>query len=144
MKVNKTLVISVLLIVLALGGGFFAGVTYEKGKTVARNGLYAFGQNGQMMRGRFGGQNGQAFRPVRGQVLSIGQNTMTVKLANGNSEIVVFGQSTQFVKSQVASSSDVTTEDNVVVIGTQNSDGSITAQNVQIIPGSLVTPAPTK
>lgn len=141
MKVNKTLVISALLVILALGGGFLAGITYEKGKTVVRNGFYAETQGGQM-RGRFGGQGRQNFRPVRGQVVSLDKNTMTVKLQNGNTEIVVFGQSTQFAKSSTASASEVQSGDTVMVVGTQNTDGSVTAQDVQINPASL--PAPTK
>ena len=149
MKITKTMVISALLVLLALGGGFFAGMTYQKGKAVVRNGFYAMtqGNQGGMMRGRFGqGQGGQNFRPVRGEVLSLSQNTMTVKLPNGNSEIVVFGQSTQFVKSEAASVSDVKTGDTVMVVGTQNSDGSVTAQNVEVNPpaiGMSGTPAPT-
>lgn len=143
MKINKILVISALLIVVALGGGFLAGITYEKGKSVVRNAMYTFGQNGQV-RGRFGGQAGQNFRPVRGEVVSLDKNSMTVKLPNGNSEIVVFGPSTQFAQSSTASASDVKTGSTVMAVGTQNSDGSVTASDVQINPQSMRSPSPTK
>ncbi|HSD98264.1 MAG TPA: DUF5666 domain-containing protein [Patescibacteria group bacterium] len=135
------MIISALLVILALGGGFFAGMQFQKNRVamVARNGFYqSFGQNGQM-RGRFG-QNGSAFRPVRGQVLSIDPTGLTVKLVDGSSKIVVVSSSTMFAKSTNASESDVKTGDNVMVVGTQNSDGSITASNVEINPGQMPTP----
>lgn len=133
MKVNKTIIFSVLLIILALGGGFFAGVVYQKGKIAVRNGTFAFGQNGQMMRGRFG-QSGQNIRPIRGEVVSLDTNSMTVKLPNGNSVIVIFGTSAQFAKSSSASASDVKNGDTVMIIGVQNNDGTVTAQSVAINP----------
>src|SRR5258706_6762867 len=112
MKANKNIIIAVLLVVLALGGGFFAGMQYEKSKSPS-----LAGGNGQFFR-RFGqnGQNSQAVRPVRGQVLSIDSTGMTVKLMDGTSKIVVVSPSTSFVKSTAASSSDVKSGDTVMVI----------------------------
>ncbi len=139
MKISKSLVIAALLVVLALGGGFFAGMQYQKSQRPAFAG--AAGQ----LRGRFGaGQGNQAFRPVRGQVLSVSDTGMTVKMMDGSSRIVVVSGSTQFMKADSASKSDVKTGDSVMVIGTQNSDGSVTAQNVQINPVRMqVSPSPT-
>ena len=145
---NKNYLIIVLLLIVAVGGGFFAGMKYQQTKSsAARNGVYIFGQNGQsgMMRGRFG-QNGQNFRPVRGQVASVDNNSLTVKLPNGNSMVVVLAPSTQYGKETSATSSDVKSGDTVMVLGTQNSDGSITASNVQInppVPQISPTAAPT-
>jgi len=143
MKINKTMVIAALLIVIALGGGFVAGMQFQKGRALlTRNGSYAtFRQNGQT-RMRFG-QNGQNFRPVRGQVLSIDASGLTVKLSDGSSRIVVVSGTTTFVKSASAAQSDVKTGDTVMVVGTQNSDGSITALDVQINPPALNGPTPT-
>src|SRR5690242_15497846 len=117
MKANKNMIIAALLVVLALGGGFFAGMQYQKSKAPS----FA-GGNGQFFR-RFAqnGQNGQNFRPVRGQVLSIDSTGMTVKMMDGTSKIVVVSPSTMFVKSTSAASSDVKAGDTVMVIGAQNS-----------------------
>lgn len=142
MKISKTVVISALLILVALGAGFFGGMVYQKGKTAIRNGMYTFTQGGQMMRGRFG-QNGQNFRPVRGQVLSIDSNGLTVKLSDGSSKIIVVSPSTQFNKSETATASDIKTGDTIMIVGTQNSDGSVTASDVQINPLTVNRPTPT-
>lgn len=141
MTASKNMIIAVLLIVLALAGGFFAGMQYQKSKAVV-----LMGANGQL-RGRFG-QNAQNFRPVRGQVLSIDATGLTVKMMDGSSRIIVVSGSTVFMKSDTASKSDVKTGDTVMVVGTQNSDGSVTAQNVSINPptmgrGGMPTTAPT-
>ena len=130
---NKNLIIVAVLIILALGGGFFAGMHYQKSQATS---LFV-GANG-VFRGRFGqGAGGQNFRPVRGQVLSIDSTGLTVKLMDGTSKIVVVSPSTSFVKSAAATSSDIKTGDTVMVIGAQNSDGSVTAQDVQINPPSM-------
>ena len=83
--------------------------------------------------GRFG-QSGQnaAFRPVRGQVLNMDSNSLTVKMSDGSTKLVVLSSSTAFMQSTKAVLSDVKTGDTVNVVGTQNSDGSVTAQDVQI------------
>jgi len=144
MKVSKAMVISVILVVLALGGGFFAGMQYQKSRpSFMMTSGFGGGQYGQF-RGRFaqgGGQGGNTtFRPVRGQVLSVDANGLTVKLPDGSSKIVVISSSTNLMKSAPATSSDITAGETVTVIGTQNSDGSITASNVQINPQMSPTP----
>lgn len=133
MKVNKNLIIATLLVVLALGGGFFAGMQYQKQKAPS-----LAGGNGQFFRriGQ-GGQSGQNFRPIRGQVLSIDDTGMTVKMMDGSSKIIVVSGSTMFVKSTTAAKTDIKSGDTVMVLGTQNSDGSVTAQDVQINPPAM-------
>ena len=61
-------------------------------------------------------------------------DSITVKLSNGSTEIVVLSASTAFMQSTKAALSDVKTGDTVNVVGTANSDGSVTAQQVQINP----------
>lgn len=132
MTASKNMIIAVLLIVLALGGGFFAGMQYQKSKVTV-----LAGANGQFRRFGGNGAAGQNFRPVRGQVLSIDDTGMTVKMTDGSSKIVVVSGSTTFVKSATAAKTDIKSGDTVMVIGTQNSDGSVTAQDVQINPPAI-------
>lgn len=144
---NMIMVVAIVLIILAGAGGFFGGMMYQKnqssplgamGTNGARNGNYAarFGQNGQ---------NAANFRPVRGQVLNMNTNSLTVKLSNGSTQIVVLSASTAFMQSTKAALNDVKTGDTVNVVGTANSDGSVTAQQVQINPpqGGLARPTGT-
>lgn len=132
MNKNTMMIVSAILVVIAAVGGFFGGMQYQKGNAgsnLIQGGNGAFRQRSGMM-----GQNGQNVRPVRGQVLSQSSNTLTVKLSDGNTKIVVLSGSTVYLKSTAASQIDLKTGDTVNVIGTQNSDGSVTAQDVQLSP----------
>jgi Cu/Ag efflux protein CusF len=140
MNKNTMLIIAVILIVVALLGGFFGGMMYQKNQSST---LSAAGRGN--FAGRFGqaGQNAAAFRPVRGQVLSTSTNSLTVKMSDGSTKIVVLSSTTAFMQSTQAALSDVKTGDTVNVVGTQNSDGSVTAQQVQINPptgGAMIRP----
>lgn len=127
------MIAAVVLIVLSAVGGFFGGMQYQKSQPRAAGQFAGRGFGGSNGQGQFG-QNGQNFRPVRGQVLSQDKNTLTVKLSDGSTKIVVLSGSTIYLKSATASQSDLKTGDTVNVIGTQNSDGSVTAQDVQLNP----------
>jgi hypothetical protein len=59
---------------------------------------------------------------------------MTVKLADGSSKIVLLTASTSFNKATAATAADLTVGQTVAAFGTTNTDGSITASNVQINP----------
>jgi hypothetical protein len=127
------ILISIVLIILAAGGGFFGGMMFQKNQAPS---LGAAAGRGNFA-GRFGGQAGQnaaAFRPVRGQVLDMSTNSLTVKMSDGSTKIVVLSSSTAFMQSTKAALSDVKTGDTVNVVGTANSDGSVTAQDIQINP----------
>lgn len=136
---NTMIVVAVVLIIVAAAGGFFGGMMYQK------NQVPALGAAG---RGNFAGRLGQsgqnaAFRPVRGQVLNMDSNSLTVKLSDGSTKLVVLSSSTAFVQSTKAAVSDLKAGDTVNVVGTANSDGSVTAQDVQINPPMQGGPRPT-
>ena len=125
------IVVAVVLIIIAAGAGFFGGMMFQKNQgstlgTMGRGNFTArFGQNGQ---------NVANFRPVRGQVLNMGNNSLTVKMSDGSTRIVVLSSSTTFAQSAKAALSDIKSGDTVNVVGTANSDGSVTATDVQINP----------
>ena len=132
---NVMMLVAVMLIIAAAAGGFFGGMMYQKNQAPS---FGMMGQNGSRQGGTFRtfGQNGQNsnFRPVRGQVVNMDNSSLTVKMSDGSTKLVVLSQSTAFMQSSKASLSDIKTGDTVNVVGTQNSDGSVTAQDVQINP----------
>lgn len=134
MKKNTGIIIAVVAIV-ALAAGFFGGQWYSRSQLrrnfAGRSGGFNFvGANGQT-----GGQNRFAGGGrVVGQILSIGNGTMTVKMPDGSSRIVILSDSTVYSKSAKASASDLKQGENVGVFGASNSDGSVTAQDIQINP----------
>jgi len=129
-------VLTVIIVIIIAGGAFFGGMQYQKSKV----GSFTGGQ-GSAFRQRMGQGQSTAFRPVRGDILSIDSNTMTVKLQDGSSKIVILSASTTYAKEASATVSDLKTGATVMVTGTSNSDGSVTAQSVQINPPALRAPA---
>lgn len=130
-------IVPVILILVGLGVGFFGGFEYRNYQ-IKKLGTRVLGANGtRFVAGRNGGQNGQGmmFRGgVAGSIISIDAGSMTVKLTDGSTKIVLFSGSTTYANTVSATQSDLKTGDNVLVIGSTNSDGSVTATNVQINP----------
>ncbi|MCL5125342.1 MAG: DUF5666 domain-containing protein [Deltaproteobacteria bacterium] len=123
---NNIIVAAVVAVVLA-GGGFFAGIKYQESRQAAGAGSVA----------RFKRQlngNRASFRPVSGDILSLDDKSMTVKLQDGSSKIVLLSQTTTYSKSAEGSWNDLKVGEKVAAFGQENSDGSVTAQNVQINP----------
>ena len=120
MKQHTVFILCIIAIVFA-AGGFVGGMKYQQTKTpqFAR---------GQQLRNR--GQGGM----VTGTILSVDTTSMTVKLADNSSKIVVLASSTTYAKSTEGSQSDLKVGDRVSAFGTTNTDGSVTAQNIQINP----------
>jgi hypothetical protein len=88
------------------------------------------------------GQNGGGF--VAGSVLSKDEKSVTIKSMDGGSKIVYYSQSTQISKPSPVQVSDLNVGENVIVAGNSSSDGSITAQSIQIRPTPEPSPTPSK
>lgn len=73
---------------------------------------------------------------VSGQIISVATNSMTVSLANGNSQVVFYSTSTQVTKPTIVPASTLVAGTRVMIGGTANSDGSLTAQSIQVQTGS--------
>ncbi len=128
---NKQYLVAIILVIVVGAGGFFAGMMYQQSQSPAgRGGNFQGARNGNF--GQRG--TGQAFRPVNGDIISMDDKSITVKLQDGSSKIVLLSNTTVFSKSSVGSKSDLKTGEKVAVFGTENTDGSVTARNVQLNP----------
>lgn len=94
------------------------------------------GQGATRMFVNGGSRNGM--RPVSGEVISADANSITVKSQDGSSKIVILSGSTKFVKTAEVAKNDITKGIQVGVFGTENTDGSITATNIQINPQQII------
>ena len=119
-----------ILVVLVGGGAFFAGMKYQQSKQPA-----FLRQTGGVQGQRTGtGENRMGFRPVNGEIISSDEKSITVKLQDGSSKIVLFSDSTEINKAAEATKEDLKAGEKVAVFGTENSDGTVTAQNIQLNP----------
>ena len=144
--VNTKILAVVVLAVLAGGGmGFFGGMKYQESKSpAAKFGTFqgAGMRNGERtgnVQVKGGNGNGANFRPVAGDIISIDGESLTVKLSDGTSKIIVLSDSTLIGKFSEVGKEELTVGANVSIFGTQNSDGSVTAQNIQL--GKMVVEA---
>ncbi len=114
------------------GAAFFGGMKYQETKVMGsgqfRNGI---GRQGLMGgQARFRGMGGA----VMGEIISQDYKSITVKLPDGSSKIVLLADNVTVSKTDTGSKSDLKTGVIVGAFGTNNSDGSVTAQNIQINP----------
>jgi hypothetical protein len=129
---NKNKIIAIVLGVVIVGGGsFYAGMKYDQSKNppVVTRG-FGGNANGRVGAGNPGGTRDGA----AGEILSKDDSGITIKLQDGGSKIILMSGATPILKSASGSTDDLTVGTQVTVIGSANSDGSITAQSIQLRP----------
>ena len=127
--------IMTIIVALVVGGAaFFGGMQYQKTQTSGPMQGQFRGPDGQAPAGGFQGRggNGQGMQPVSGEIISQDDTSITVKMQDGSSKIVILSDDTNINKSSEAASSDLKTGETVTAFGTTNSDGSVTAHNISI------------
>ena len=135
MSKNQKIIYSVVAVVVAIGL-FFGGVAYGKSSAGgARGGQFGqAGQFGARAGGATGARGARGGNVVAGEVLSKDATSVTIKTQDGGSKIVLTASSTSVMKAATGSLADVAVGGTVTVIGTANSDGSVTAQSIQLRP----------
>ena len=137
---NKKILGAVILVLVIAGGSFYGGMAYAKNKVPAgRNGTFT----GQFEMGgtganRIGMQTGGF---TAGQILSKDATSITIKMQDGSTKIILIGSSTQIMKMATGLADDLAIGTEVTVTGPANSDGSVTAQSVQIRPAGALPSA---
>lgn len=150
------IVIGVVAALALAGGGFAAGMTFEKSQAPATNTAATTGATGTRgasgARGGFGGGGTGAAagqQPVTGRIIAVndgsitvaaverglgGQNAQASASPTTTSEIVLVGASTRIVKTTEADVklSDLKVNDQVTIVGTTDSTGMVSATAIVV------------
>lgn len=148
---NKNNVMIAVLMLIVGVGAFAGGMKYQQSKLPAMgqfaNGENPFGGRNQMGNRNNGSQvggtqtgvgqrrmgNGQ----IAGEITSVADNSITVKMTDGSSKIVILGESTKVTESTAVEKSMLKVGVKVAVFGTPNTDGSVTGANIELNPSFL-------
>ncbi|PIT94027.1 hypothetical protein COU00_01020 [Candidatus Falkowbacteria bacterium CG10_big_fil_rev_8_21_14_0_10_43_11] len=157
-KMSSKAIIVILIIIIVSGGFFYAGLKYGQSKGKAGFAQMQGGRN--RMQGFINadqkGNQGSGF--LTGEIIAKDDKSVTVKInsnrvpmapgadapAGQNSQsgtkIIFFSASTSINKQADGTLADLAIGKQITANGTANSDGSITAQSIQIRPETLITP----
>lgn len=126
------------LLVVGLAAGFAGGYFF---KTFNQQRQFSQIRNGNTMGQRFvpnggqpSGQNrGMMFGgATEGEVISMDDKAITVKLSDGSTKIVLFSDSTAYSNVETSKKTDLKQGLKVSVFGKTNTDGSLTADRIQL------------
>ncbi len=137
---KNSAIITVIAVLVVGGAAFFGGMQYQKTQAPAT------GNGGQFQRGgngnRTAGGQGRLGGAVLGEIIAQDDKSITVKLQDGSSKIVLLSDKVAVTKTDTASTSDLKTGVRVGVFGMSNADGTVTAQNIQLNPMFRGSPSP--
>lgn len=136
---KKNILLVLIATVFIICSSFYAGVRYEKNVKIPFESRLTAGlsniRNQSVSAPRALGNRFQRDAEggnISGKVVSNENNTVTVQLQNGGTKLVIVPLSAVVTKSNVVKISDITNDQYVMVSGKINTDGSITAQSIQI------------
>jgi len=133
---------TLVLIVIFAGAGFYGGMKYQQSKSQSfvgqlnnrQGGIRNYQQGNSTGTMKNLGINRGGFKPVSGEIISADDKSITVKLQDDSSKIILINDKTQINKAETVNKSELKVGEKVSVFGSENTDGSVTAQNVQINP----------
>ncbi len=130
---QKTLPIIVAAVIICVGA-FFGGMQYGQSKNSLPK---DFGQNlqndQQLPQGNLGTNGkGNGMNFLNGEVIAKDEQSLTVKTSDGSSKIVFFSDSIQVSKMTEGTMNDIEIGKQITISGKENSDGSYTAQTIQL------------
>lgn len=132
---KKNIILFIIIIIAVGAGSFYGGLKYGQSRRSTdfqnfRNLSPEVRQQMMNAGNRAASQNGGNF--INGEIISKDNQTLTVKLRDGGSKIVILSGSTEIGKLATGTAEDLAIGKTIMVSGQSNDDGSVTAQSIQI------------
>jgi hypothetical protein len=162
LDIKKSLNLVTLILVVVVGGvAFFGGVKYQENKISKINQDSPFAQGNPFSgRNQMGNRNGGSNQAnntkntgvgekrmgngqVIGEITSLADTSITVKMTDGSSKIILIGDKTSINKASTATKADLKVGEKVAVFGTPNTDGSVSGTSIQLNPNMPNIPSGT-
>lgn len=146
----KLIAVIIVAIIIVGGSSFYAGMEY--GRSKGKTGFAQMQSNRNRMAGFAGadqkGAPGNGF--IAGEIIAKDDKSLTVKINNNRgsagqesqsgTKIIFFSATTGVSKQADGALNDLAVGKQITASGTANSDGSITAQSIQIRPDIINPP----
>jgi hypothetical protein len=128
---KKNIIIIIAVIVVVSIGSFFLGMLTSGGKC-PRGGFGQNGFNGVDKPTVTGLQNRAG--AINGEIIAKDDVSITVKMRDGGSKIVLYSTSTEISKFASGTLDDLVIGETIMVSGQTNQDGSVAAKTIQLRP----------
>lgn len=123
-----------IVVVLIVGSiSFYGGLKFQENKFKQTN-AFQYQAQGTGENGRFQQAGRRGLRPENGEILDRDEKGITIKLRDGQSKIILFSNKTVIKKTQEATKNDLKKGEQVVIFGSENTDGIVSAENIQLNP----------
>jgi len=140
----KKLILIIIALVIVGGVSFYAGIKYQESQSPRGSFSRQDFQNlsAEQRQEFLQGNIGETFQTrtargagfLSGEVIDKDEQSLTLKMMDGNSSIIFFSDSTEISNIAEGSISDIEIGKQITVSGEQNSDGSYTAETIQLSP----------
>ncbi len=113
-------------------GAFWGGIKYEQKQPSEDNfqTMRGMRQSGTMPAALH--RQGEGSGMIRGEIISQDEEGIIVKLADDSSKIILISENTKINKATEATPDDLVIGEQIMVFGQTNSDGSISATQIQL------------
>ncbi|MCL4208415.1 hypothetical protein KJZ63_02150 [Patescibacteria group bacterium] len=116
----------------SFSGGFGSGNFAGRMMDSAGNRQFDIKRTGGSTQGfQVGGMLGSG-RPASGEIIAVDGQSLTIKSQDGSTKIVLLSDKTTVNKTEAGATSDLKTGESIMVVGTPNQDGSLTAQVINL------------
>ena len=140
-KLMKASIPFIAITIIAGGIGFYGGTKYSSSSKDQFGNFPNGMQQGIRQVGSIGTKSGNIMPKneglTMGTIISKDDKSITLDVKPNGSRIVFFSGTTKISKSAEGTVTDLTEGTSVMITGTPNSDGSITAQSIQVRPTTV-------